>query len=166
LRRSPVNFGSGRTERAWGGTTEALGCFIGTARCTGGHGPARARERARLGAGAQTGVNWVCQLRSNTWSRCSCLCSNIGWAQIFANFVTPQVSISCYVRRFILISDLSFFSRHFVLHCLFFPTAAPRSLSMEPPPPCLGAGQAPLEQAAPAAMASIPTPLLASNETA
>jgi hypothetical protein len=34
-----VNFGSGRTESARGGTVEALGCLIGTARCTGGHGP-------------------------------------------------------------------------------------------------------------------------------
>jgi hypothetical protein len=53
-RRSPVNFGSGRTESARGGTAEALGCFIGTARCTGGRGPASARGRARLGVGA----NW------------------------------------------------------------------------------------------------------------
>jgi hypothetical protein len=29
-RRSPVNFGSGRTESARGGTAEALGFFIGT----------------------------------------------------------------------------------------------------------------------------------------
>jgi hypothetical protein len=42
-RRSPVNFSSGRTESAWGGMAEALGCFIGTARCTGGHGLASAR---------------------------------------------------------------------------------------------------------------------------
>jgi hypothetical protein len=45
-RRSPVNFGSGRIESAWGGTAEALGCFIGTARCRGGRGSARARELA------------------------------------------------------------------------------------------------------------------------
>jgi hypothetical protein len=84
-RRSPVHFGSGRTESAWGGTTEALGCFIGTARCTGGRGPARARGRAQLGAGARTGVNRACQPRSNTWSHCCCPCSNVDWAQIFAN---------------------------------------------------------------------------------
>jgi hypothetical protein len=53
-RRSPVNFGSGRTESARGGTAEALGCFIGTARCTGGRGPASARGRARLVVGART----------------------------------------------------------------------------------------------------------------
>jgi hypothetical protein len=47
-----VNFGSGRTESARGGTAEALGCFIGTAWCMGGRGSARARGRARLGAGA------------------------------------------------------------------------------------------------------------------
>jgi hypothetical protein len=80
-----VNFGSGRTESARGGTTEASGCFIGTARCMGGHGPARARGRARLGAGARTGVNWACQPRSNTWSRCFYPCSNVDWAQIFVN---------------------------------------------------------------------------------
>jgi hypothetical protein len=45
-RQSPVNFGSGRIESAWGGTAEALGCFIGTARCTGGRGPASAHGRA------------------------------------------------------------------------------------------------------------------------
>jgi hypothetical protein len=84
-KQSPVNFGSGRTESARGGTTEALGCFIGMARCTGGRGPTRACRRARLGAGARTGVNRVCQPRSKTWSRCFCLCSNANWAQIFAN---------------------------------------------------------------------------------
>jgi hypothetical protein len=51
-RRSPVNFGSGRTEGLRGGTTEALGCFIGTTRCTGGRGPASARGRALRGTGA------------------------------------------------------------------------------------------------------------------
>jgi hypothetical protein len=84
-RRSPVNFGSGRTESARGCMAEALGCFIGTARCTGGCGPASARGRARLGVGARTGVNRACQPRSNTWSRCFCLCSNADWAQIFTN---------------------------------------------------------------------------------
>jgi hypothetical protein len=40
-----VNFGSGRTESAWGGTTEALGCFIGITRVhTGVHCGARVRE--------------------------------------------------------------------------------------------------------------------------
>jgi hypothetical protein len=71
-----VNFGSGRTESARGGTTEALGCFIGTARCTGGRGPASVRGRARLGAGARTGVNRACQPRSNMWNRCFCPSSN------------------------------------------------------------------------------------------
>jgi hypothetical protein len=83
--RSPVNFGLGRTESAWGGTAEALGCFIGTVRCTGERGSARARGRARLGAGARTGVNRACQPRSNTWSRFFCPCSNVEWAQIFVN---------------------------------------------------------------------------------
>jgi hypothetical protein len=80
-----MNFGSGRTESARGGITEALGCFIGTARCMGGRGPATVRERAWLGAGARTRVNRACQPRSNTWSCCFCLCSNANWAQIFAN---------------------------------------------------------------------------------
>jgi hypothetical protein len=84
-RRSPVNFGSGRTQSTRGGTTEALGCFIGTTWCTGGRGPASARERARLVAGARTGVNRTCQPRSNTWNRCFCPSSNADWAQIFAN---------------------------------------------------------------------------------
>jgi hypothetical protein len=80
-----VNSGLGRTESARGSTAKALGCFIGTARYTGGRGPARARGRAWLGAGARTGVNRACQPRSNTWSRCFFLCSNVDWAQIFAN---------------------------------------------------------------------------------
>jgi hypothetical protein len=80
-----VNFGLGRTESARRGTTEALGCFIGTARCAGGCGPVRARGRARLGVGARTGVKRACQPRSNTWSRCFCPCSNTDWAQIFVN---------------------------------------------------------------------------------
>jgi hypothetical protein len=84
-RRGPMNSGLGRTESVRGGTAEALGCFIGMAQCTGGRGPARARGRARLGAGARTGVNRACQPRSNTWSRCFCPCSNTDWAQIFAN---------------------------------------------------------------------------------
>jgi hypothetical protein len=83
--RSPVNFGSGRTESARGGTTEALGCFIGTARCTGGRGPASARGRALLGTGAGTSVNRACQPRSNTWNRCFWQSSNADWAQIFTN---------------------------------------------------------------------------------
>jgi hypothetical protein len=74
-----VNFGSGRTESARGGTAEALG------RCTGGRGPVSARGRARLGTGARTGVNRACQPRSNKWSRCFCPCSNADWAQIFMN---------------------------------------------------------------------------------
>jgi hypothetical protein len=80
-----VNFGSGRTESAWGGTAEALGCFIGTTRCMGGRGPAWARGRARLDAGARTGVNRACQPWSNTWSCCFCPCFNAVWAQIFVN---------------------------------------------------------------------------------
>jgi hypothetical protein len=44
-RQSPVNFGSGRTESAWGGTAEDLGCFIGITRVhTGVHCGARVRE--------------------------------------------------------------------------------------------------------------------------
>jgi hypothetical protein len=44
--------------RARGGVRpRPWGYFIGTARCTGGHGPAWARERAQLVAGARTGVN-------------------------------------------------------------------------------------------------------------
>jgi hypothetical protein len=84
-RRSPVNFGSGRNESARGGTTEALGYFIGMARCTSGRGPASARGRALLVAGAQTGVNRACQPRSNTWNHCFCPSSNADWAQIFVN---------------------------------------------------------------------------------
>jgi hypothetical protein len=80
-----VNFGSGRTESAQGGTYEALGCFIGTARCTGGHGPASVCGRALRSAGARTGVNRACQPRSNTWNRCFYPSSNADWAQIFAN---------------------------------------------------------------------------------
>jgi hypothetical protein len=80
-----VNFGSGRTKSARGGTADALGCFIGTARCTGGRGLARARGHARLGTGARAGVNRACQPRSNMWSRCFYPCSNVDWAQIFAN---------------------------------------------------------------------------------
>jgi hypothetical protein len=76
LRRSLVNFGSGRTESVRGGTAEALGCFIGTARCTGGRGPAIAWGCALRGAGARTGVNRACQPRSNTWNRCFCPSSN------------------------------------------------------------------------------------------
>jgi hypothetical protein len=70
---------------ARGGTTEARGCFIGTARCTGGCGPASARGRALGSAGARTGVNRGCQPRSNTWNRCFCPSSNADWAQIFVN---------------------------------------------------------------------------------
>jgi hypothetical protein len=84
-RRSPVNFGSGRTESARGGTAKALGYFIGMARCTGGRGPASVRGRARLVAGARTGVNQTCQLRSNTWNCCFYPSSNVNWAQIFTN---------------------------------------------------------------------------------
>jgi hypothetical protein len=80
-----VNFGSGRTESARGGTAEALGCFIGTTRCTSGRGPASERGRALLVAGARTGVNRACQPRSNTWNRCFSPSSNADWAQIFAN---------------------------------------------------------------------------------
>jgi hypothetical protein len=47
-------------ESARGGTAEARGCFIGTARCTGGHGPVSARGRALGSAGARTGVNRGC----------------------------------------------------------------------------------------------------------
>jgi hypothetical protein len=76
-----VIFGSGRTESTRGGTAQTLGCFIGTAQCTGGRGSVRARGRARLGTGARTSVNRACQ----PWSRCFCPCSNADWAQIFTN---------------------------------------------------------------------------------
>jgi hypothetical protein len=78
-------FGSGRTESVRGGTAEALGCFIGTARCTGGRGPASTRGRALRRVGARTGVNRACQPRSNTWNRCFCSSYNADWEQIFAN---------------------------------------------------------------------------------
>jgi hypothetical protein len=84
-KQSPVNFVSGRTESARGGTAEALGCFIGTARCTGGRGPASACGRVMLVAGARTGVNRACEPRSNTWKCCFCPSSNADWVQIFAN---------------------------------------------------------------------------------
>jgi hypothetical protein len=84
-RRSPVNFGSTGLESARGGTTEAYGCFIGTARCTSGRGPASARGRSRRSAGARTGVNRPCQPRPNTWNRCFCPSSNVDWAEIFTN---------------------------------------------------------------------------------
>jgi hypothetical protein len=47
-------------DSARGGTAEAWGGCIGTARCTGGHGPAIARGRALRSAGARKGVNRVC----------------------------------------------------------------------------------------------------------
>jgi hypothetical protein len=70
---------------ARGGMAEARGCFIGTARCTGGRGPSSARGRALGSVGARTGVNRGCQPRSNTWNRCFCPSSNADWAQIFVN---------------------------------------------------------------------------------
>jgi hypothetical protein len=72
-------------ESARGGTAEALGCFIGTTRCTGGRGPTSARGRALRSVGARTGMNRVCQPRSNTWNRCFYPSSNADWAQIFRN---------------------------------------------------------------------------------
>jgi hypothetical protein len=42
----------------------------------GGRGPAWAHGRARLGAGARTGVNRACQPRSNMWLHCFCPSSN------------------------------------------------------------------------------------------
>jgi hypothetical protein len=84
-RRSPVNLARVGLESARGGTAEAWGCFIGTARCTGGRGPASARGRAPRSAGAQTGVNRACQPRSNTWNCCFCPSSNADWVQIFVN---------------------------------------------------------------------------------
>jgi hypothetical protein len=51
-RRSPTNLARAGLESARGGTVEAWGCFIGTARCTGGRGPASARGRALRSAGA------------------------------------------------------------------------------------------------------------------
>jgi hypothetical protein len=70
---------------ARGGMAEAQGFFIGTARCTGGRGPASARGRALGSADARTGVNRGCQPRSNTLNRCFYPSSNTDWAQIFAN---------------------------------------------------------------------------------
>jgi hypothetical protein len=70
---------------ARGGMTEARGCFIGTAWCTSGCGPASAHRRALGSAGARTGVNQGCQPRSNTWNRCFCPSSIADWAQIFTN---------------------------------------------------------------------------------
>jgi hypothetical protein len=67
-----------------GGMAKARGCFIGTTRCTGSHGPASARGRALGSVGARTGVNRGCQPRSNTWNRCFYPSSNADWAQIFA----------------------------------------------------------------------------------
>jgi hypothetical protein len=64
---------------------EARGCFIGTARRTGGRGTASARGRALGSAGARTGVNRGCQPWSNTWNCCLCPSSNADWAQIFVN---------------------------------------------------------------------------------
>jgi hypothetical protein len=84
-RRSPVNLDRAGLESARGGTAEAGGCFIGTTRCTGGRGPARARGRALRSAGARTGVNRACQPRSNTWNHCFCPSSNTDWVQIFKN---------------------------------------------------------------------------------
>jgi hypothetical protein len=84
-RRSPANLARAGLESARGGTAEAYGCFIGTPRCTGGRGPASAHRRALRSAGARTGVNRVCQPRSNMSKRCFCPSSNANWAQIFAN---------------------------------------------------------------------------------
>jgi hypothetical protein len=84
-RRSPVNLARAGLESAWGGTAEAWGCFIGTARCTGCRGPATTRGRALRSAGARTGVNRACQPWSNTWNRCFCPSSNADWVQIFVN---------------------------------------------------------------------------------
>jgi hypothetical protein len=58
---------------------------IGTVWCTGERGPAWARGRAWLGAGARTGVNQACQSRSNTWRHCFYPSSNADRALIFAN---------------------------------------------------------------------------------
>jgi hypothetical protein len=62
-----------------------LPVLIDAARYTVGRGPTWARDRARLGAGARTGVNRTCQPRSNTWLHCFCPSSNADRAQIFAN---------------------------------------------------------------------------------
>jgi hypothetical protein len=73
---------SSEARREYGRGFPAL---IDAARCTGGRGPAWARGRARLGAGARTCVNQACQPRSNTWRHCFCPSSNADRAQIFAN---------------------------------------------------------------------------------
>jgi hypothetical protein len=64
---------------------EAWGGFVGTARCTGGRGPASVRGRVLGGAGARTSVNRRCQPRSNMCARCLCPSSSADWVQIFAN---------------------------------------------------------------------------------
>jgi hypothetical protein len=80
--------------KAWGG-------FIGTARCTGGRGPASARGLALGGAGVRTGVNRRCQPRSNTCARCLCPSSSADWVQIFANLgkiaVKDLFTLPCFV---------------------------------------------------------------------
>jgi hypothetical protein len=53
-RRSPVNLARAGLESVQGGTVEAWGCFISTARCTGGRGPASARGCAN---GREPGVS-------------------------------------------------------------------------------------------------------------
>jgi hypothetical protein len=83
--RIPAIFGLGRTSERAGRYGQGSGGFIGTARCTGGRGPASARGRALGSEGARTGVNQGCQPRSNTWNHCFCLSSNADWAQIFTN---------------------------------------------------------------------------------
>jgi hypothetical protein len=79
-RRSMANLARVGLESARGGTVEAWGCFIGTARCTSGRGPVSAWGRALRSAGARTSMNRACQPRSNTWNRCFCPSSNAEWA--------------------------------------------------------------------------------------
>jgi hypothetical protein len=61
------------------------------ARCTGRHGLERARERARLGAGAWAGVHRACQPRSSTWHGFLCSYSNADRAHIFTNLAKVAV---------------------------------------------------------------------------
>jgi hypothetical protein len=84
--RSPeLSDGLGKSSEAWREYGQGFPSLIDTARCTGGRGPAWARGRAWLGAGARTGVNRACQPRSKTWRHCFCPSFNADRAQIFAD---------------------------------------------------------------------------------
>jgi hypothetical protein len=99
-----------RLESTRGWMAKAWGGFIGTARCTGGRGPASARGHALGGAGARTGMNRRCQPRSNTCARClsqflaliGCKSSRI-WARSLWRICSPDLALSfVYGRRVVL----------------------------------------------------------------